>query len=249
MSREVPMTNPQKHPPRLKKKKGRRIDDFDSLIELWPAVLNRIRKKIGVTAVAYLHDARPIGFSDDEIVLEFSKEFHHAKATEASKRLPFEAKINETLDKPRRLKLQLAAPIAPAAPEVAPESPEDDDDDEDDDGRRHYRLRPKRLWRRHHGPFGVAEFGDAKRCNPSYALSGLTKLSCSISAGLAPPSNPCFPLEPLQIGRRTALAPPGDHPAKSRLASSKDYNLIVSSYLRNSRRPAMSSMVSIGVGV
>ena len=114
-------------------KKGRRIDDFDSLVELWPAVLMRIRKKIGVTAVAYLHDARPVGFSDDEIVLEFSKEFHHAKATEASKRLPFEDKINETLDKPRHLKLQLAAP-APKAPEVAPEPIEDDDDDEDDAG-------------------------------------------------------------------------------------------------------------------
>ena len=114
-----------------KPKKGRRIDDFDSLVELWPAVLMRIRKKIGVTAVAYLHDARPVGFSDEEIVLEFTKEFHHAKATEASKRLPFEDKINETLDKPRRLKLQLAAPAPPA--EAAPEPLEDDDDDDGDD--------------------------------------------------------------------------------------------------------------------
>ena len=98
--------------PAPRKKKGRRIHDFETLVELWPAVLMRIRKKIGITAVAYLHDARPIGFSDDEIVLEFSKEFHHAKATEASKRLPFEEKINETLDKPRRLRLQMAAPRA-----------------------------------------------------------------------------------------------------------------------------------------
>ena len=115
-----------------KKKKGRRIHDFDSLVELWPAVLMRIRKKIGVTAVAYLHDARPVGFSDDELVLEFSKEFHHAKATEASKRLPFEEKINETLDHPRRLRLQMAAP-APKV-EIAPEIVEDDDDDGDLEG-------------------------------------------------------------------------------------------------------------------
>ena len=115
----------------MKPKKGRRIHDFESLVELWPAVLMRIRKKIGITAVAYLHDARPVGFSDDEIVLEFSKEFHHAKALEASKRLPFEDKINETLDKPRRLRLQMAAP-APPMPEVAPEPVEDDDDDDDD---------------------------------------------------------------------------------------------------------------------
>ena len=92
----------------------------------------RIRKKVGITAVAYLHDARPIGFSDDEIVLEFSKEFHHAKATEASKRLPFEEKINETLDKPRRLRLQMAAPAPPK--EAAPEPVEEDDDDDDDLG-------------------------------------------------------------------------------------------------------------------
>ena len=116
-----------------KPKKGRRIDDFDSLVELWPAVLVRLRKKIGVTAVAYLSNARPVGFSDDEIVLEFSKEFHFAQATEKSKKLPFEDKINETLDKPRRLRFQMAAP-APKAPDVAPEPLEDDDDDEDDAG-------------------------------------------------------------------------------------------------------------------
>ncbi len=116
--------------PAPRKKKGRRINDFDSLVELWPAVLMRIRKKIGVTAVAYLHDARPVGFSDEEIVLEFNKEFHFAKATEASKRLPFEEKINETLDKPRRLRLQMAAP-APPKIETAPEPVDDDDDDDD----------------------------------------------------------------------------------------------------------------------
>ena len=115
--------------PAPRKKKGRRINDFDSLVELWPAVIMRIRKKIGVTAVAYLHDARPVGFSDDEIVLEFYKEFHFAKATEASKRLPFEEKINETLDKPRRLRLQMAPP--PPKVEAAPEPVDDDDDDDD----------------------------------------------------------------------------------------------------------------------
>ncbi len=115
--------------PAPRKKKGRRINDFDSLVELWPAVIMRIRKKIGITAVAYLHDARPVGFSDEEIVLEFNKEFHFAKATEASKRLPFEDKINEILDKPRRLRLQMAPP--PPKVEAAPEPVDDDDDDDD----------------------------------------------------------------------------------------------------------------------
>lgn len=114
--------------PSVSAKKGRRIHDFDSLVELWPAVIMRIRKKVGITAVAYLHNAVPVGFSDEEIILEFSKEFHHAKALEASKRLPFEEKINETLDKPRRLRLQMAAP-APAV-EAAPEPVEDDDDED-----------------------------------------------------------------------------------------------------------------------
>ena len=126
---ETPIEPNEESVPAPDKKKGRRIHDFDSLVELWPAVIMRIRKKIGVTAVAYLHDARPIGFSDDELILEFSKEFHHAKATEASKRLPFEEKINETLDKPRRLRLQMATP-APKV-EIAPEIVEDDDDDGD----------------------------------------------------------------------------------------------------------------------
>lgn len=117
------------------RKKGRRISSFEELVELWPAVLMRIRKRVGITAVAYLHDARPIGFTDDEVILEFTKEFHHAKATEAMKRLPFEEKINETLDRPRRLRLHLAAP-APRQSDAAgdAEMPTDDDDEDDFDG-------------------------------------------------------------------------------------------------------------------
>jgi hypothetical protein len=120
----VPVTAPEP------KKKGRRIGSYDDLVELWPAVLMRIRKKIGVTAVAYLHDARPVGFNDDDVVLEFVKEFHHAKACDAAERLGFEKVVNETLDKPRRLKLQLAAPAPKAQPKI--EEPVDDDDDEVD---------------------------------------------------------------------------------------------------------------------
>ncbi len=112
------------------RKKGRRIANFEDLTELWPAVLMRIRKKIGVTAVAYLHDARPVGFTADDVVLEFVKEFHHAKACDASDRLGFEKIVNETLDKPRRLKLQLAAP-APKIVEVVEEVVEEDNDDFD----------------------------------------------------------------------------------------------------------------------
>ncbi len=115
------------------RKKGRRIANFEDLVELWPAVLMRIRKKIGVTAVAYLHDARPVGFTNDEVILEFVKEFHHAKACDASERLGFEKIVNETLDKPRRLKLQLAAP-APKIVEVVEEIVEEDNDDFDGEG-------------------------------------------------------------------------------------------------------------------
>jgi DNA polymerase-3 subunit gamma/tau len=111
------------------KKKGRRITNFDDLTELWPAVLMRIRKKIGVTAVAYLHDARPVGFNDDDVILEFVKEFHHAKACDAAERLGFEKVVNETLDRPRRLKLQLAPPPPKIEPVI--EVIEDDDDDVD----------------------------------------------------------------------------------------------------------------------
>jgi DNA polymerase-3 subunit gamma/tau len=111
------------------KKKGRRIGNYEELVELWPALLMRIRKKIGVTAVAYLHDARPIAFTDEDVVLEFHKEFHHAKATEASGRLPFEDTINEVLDKKRRLRFQLAAP-KPVEIQQEEEAPPSDDDDE-----------------------------------------------------------------------------------------------------------------------
>ena len=111
------------------KRQGRRIHNFEDLTELWPAVLQRVRKKVGITAVAYLHDAYPVAFNEEEVVLEFKKEFHHAKATEASGRLPFEQVISETFDRPRRLRLQLAVPPKPVA--EVPEEPVADDDDDD----------------------------------------------------------------------------------------------------------------------
>ncbi len=93
--------------------KPRRIHNFDDLVELWPAVIMRIRKKIGVAAAAYLHDAQPLALTEDEIILGFTKEFHCAKATEATKRLPFEEKINEVMDSPRRLRFQMIEDSSP----------------------------------------------------------------------------------------------------------------------------------------
>ncbi len=89
---------------------GRRITNYEELVELWPFLLQRLRKKLGTTIVAYMHVARPLSMSDDEIILEFSKEFHYDKALDAMKRLPFEEKINEVLDKPRRLRFVLKSP-------------------------------------------------------------------------------------------------------------------------------------------
>jgi hypothetical protein len=114
------------------RKKGRRINNLNEFVELWPAVLARVKRKIGVTAVAYLHDASPVGLDDKEAVLEFKKEFHYEKACEALKRLPFEQVLNECMATPHRLRLQLAPPpkTVQAPVEEAPQS--DDDDDEDD---------------------------------------------------------------------------------------------------------------------
>jgi len=97
------LASPSKPLPKPPPKKGRRIHDLDEFQELWPAVLIRMKRKIGVTAVAYLHDAKPIAFTDDEAVLEFPKEFSYVKACEAATRLPFEQIINECLVSPRRL--------------------------------------------------------------------------------------------------------------------------------------------------
>ena len=117
-------------PPEPKPKKaGRRISSFEELVELWPAVLMRVRKKISIPAVSYLADAQPMDFTPDTIVLQFSKEFHHAKATDALGRMPFEEVINTTLDKPRHLKFVLAAP--PEKKTEAIEAASDDDDDDD----------------------------------------------------------------------------------------------------------------------
>lgn len=109
-------------------KKGRRIHDLAEFVELWPAVLMRVKKKIGITAVAYLHDARPVALNDNDATLEFKKEFHYAKACDAAKRLPFEQVVNECMAKPHRLVLRLAEPPKAAPVEEEPPPPEDDDD-------------------------------------------------------------------------------------------------------------------------
>jgi DNA polymerase-3 subunit gamma/tau len=111
------------------KKKGRRISTFEDLEELWPAVLQRIKKKISIPAAAYLVDAQPIDLTPDSLVLRFSKEFHFAKATDALGRMPFEDVINTTLDKPRRLKFVLAAPPEKKVEVVAEAEADDDDED------------------------------------------------------------------------------------------------------------------------
>ncbi len=115
-------------------RKGRRIHNLAEFVELWPAVLMRVKKKIGITAVAYLHDAKPVGLDDETATLEFKKEFHHAKACDAAKRLPFEQVINECMAAPRRLEFRLAEPPPPAPPppeEPPPVSNDDDDFDTD----------------------------------------------------------------------------------------------------------------------
>jgi len=109
-------------------KKGVRIANFDDLVEWWPAVLVRVGKKISIPAVAYLANAQPLEITPDTLVLQFSKEFHYAKATDALGRMPFEEVINTTLDKPRHLKFVLAEPKKKAEPVAAIE--EDDEDDE-----------------------------------------------------------------------------------------------------------------------
>ncbi len=114
------------------RKKGRRISNLEEFRELWPAVLVRVKKKIGVTAVAYLHDALPVEFTDKEAILEFRKEFHYEKACEAARRLPFEQVLNECLATPHMLRFRLAAPKPKTVLEEAPLVEENDDDEEED---------------------------------------------------------------------------------------------------------------------
>jgi hypothetical protein len=127
------VANPQP-PAHAAKKKGRRIHTMEEFTELWPAVLMRVRKKIGITAVAYLHDASPVELTESDAVLEFQKEFHYEKACEAAGQHPFEQVLNECLDMPRKLKFRLAERLPEPEPEpveAAPTSADDDDEEED----------------------------------------------------------------------------------------------------------------------
>jgi len=110
------------------RKKGRRIHNIDEFVELWPHLLIRFKKRLGVTAVAYLHNARPGGLTDEEAILEFTKEFHYEKAIDAAKGLPLEQMLNECMATPRRLTFRLAKPTPPPEPEPEPEPDYSGDD-------------------------------------------------------------------------------------------------------------------------
>lgn len=131
-----PDTSASAPAPARKKRKGRRIHNMDEFRELWPAVLMRIRRRIGMVAVAYLHDAYPYALTPTTAVLEFQKEFHYAKACEEAKRHPFEQVLNECLDMPRRLEFRLAEPkpepVKIEEPEPAAQHDEDENEEDED---------------------------------------------------------------------------------------------------------------------
>lgn len=128
-----PESTPGPKTPAKKGRKGRRIHNMEEFLELWPAVLMRIRRRIGVTAVAYLHDAYPYSLTATKATLEFQKEFHYAKACEEAKRHPFEQVLNECLDVPRQLEFRLAEPKPEPVKIEEPEPTHHDDDDDEDD--------------------------------------------------------------------------------------------------------------------
>lgn len=129
----APGIAPKKPPNSKGPGKGRRISDLEEFIELWPYVLLRIRKKISIPAVAYLHDAMPVELNETAAVLEFQKQFHYEKACEAAKQLPFEKVINECMAAPHQLVFRLAEPKAAPVPVAAPVQEEVEDDDEEED--------------------------------------------------------------------------------------------------------------------
>jgi hypothetical protein len=86
---------------------SKKISNLDELTNNWSTVLDYFRANLGNTIVAYLHNASPLGVDEDNVILAFTKSFHHTKALDAMKRLPFEEKLNDLLDKPRRLKFIL----------------------------------------------------------------------------------------------------------------------------------------------
>ena len=115
------------------KKKGRRIHNLGEFIELWPAVLVKMKKEFGLAKVAFLYDARPVGFNESDAIIEFQKEFHYAKACEAATQIKFEQVLDKCLATPHRLRFQLAqaAPPPPAPVEEKAASGDDDDEEED----------------------------------------------------------------------------------------------------------------------
>ena len=85
-------------------KMGRRVHDFNDLVELWPTVVIQASKKMGIAHLGYLKNADPVAFNSDEITISFKSRLDCDKALE--NRMELEQVINECLSEPHKLRIQ-----------------------------------------------------------------------------------------------------------------------------------------------
>jgi DNA polymerase-3 subunit gamma/tau len=100
----------------------------DDLRDRWSDILQKLRRRLGVPLVALLQEAEP-SIEDNAIILRFTKQFHHDKVRDESKRRFVEEVLNEFFGERRAVRCEMvdASERRPPITETLPAKHEDKD--------------------------------------------------------------------------------------------------------------------------
>jgi len=104
------------------------VSSSDDLRDRWSDILQQLRRRLGVPLVALLQEAEP-SLEDNTIVLRFTKQFHHDKVRDESKRRFVEEVLGEFFGERRAVRCEMvnASERRPPITETLPAKHEDKD--------------------------------------------------------------------------------------------------------------------------
>lgn len=104
------------------------VSSSDDLRDRWSDILQKLRRRLGVPLVALLQEAEP-SIEDNAIILRFTKQFHHDKVRDESKRRFVEEVLSEFFGERRAVRCEMvdASERRPPITETLPAKHEDKD--------------------------------------------------------------------------------------------------------------------------
>lgn len=125
----APIVTTQPEPePQVQPAAPESVSGSDDLRDRWSDVLQKLRRRLGVPLVALLQEAEP-SIEDNAIILRFTKQFHHDKVRDESKRRFVEEVLSEFFGERRAVRCEMvdASERRPPITETLPAKHEDKD--------------------------------------------------------------------------------------------------------------------------